>query len=207
LRALLHAAAREGLRVCAIQTAMADVFLEVAHETPIDSLRWVIAHPATLDARQVAGIAHNGICVTTLTNAYIWRSASTVLARIGPERENEICPIRSLLDAGVRVALATDNVPVTLWPCVWQACERVDRTTQRVIAPAQRISREEALQCATVNGAWLCEDEARRGTLEPGKLADMIVLPENPLTMPAERLSSLAPDLTIVGGRTVWERA
>jgi len=207
LRALLHAAAREGLRVCAIQTAMADVFLEVAHETPIDSLRWVIAHPATLDARQVAGIAHNGICVTTLTNAYIWRSASTVLARIGPERENEICPIRSLLDAGVRVALATDNVPVSLWPCVWQACERVDRTTQRVIAPAQRISREEALQCATVNGAWLCEDETRRGTLEPGMLADMIVLPENPLTMPAERLSSLAPDLTIVGGRTVWERA
>jgi predicted amidohydrolase YtcJ len=205
LRALLHAAAREGLRVCAIQTAMADVFLEVARETPIDGLRWVIAHPATLDARQVAGIADNGICVTTLTNAYIWRSASTVLARIGQARENEICPIRSLLDAGVRVALATDNVPVTLWPCVWQACERVDRATQRAIAPAQRISREEALRCATVNGAWLCGDESRRGTIEPGKLADMIVLPDNPLTLPAERLASLAPDLTIVGGRTVWD--
>jgi predicted amidohydrolase YtcJ len=206
LRALLQAAAREGLRVCAIQTAMVDVFLEVARESPIDGLRWVIAHPATLDARQVAGIAHNGICVTTLTNAYIWRSASAVLARIGEARENEICPIRSLLDAGVRVALATDNVPVTLWPCVWQACERIDRATGRVIAPAQRISREEALQCATVNGAWLCEDENRRGTIEAGKLADMIVLPEDPLTMPAEGLASLAPDVTIVGGRTVWEK-
>ncbi|TFZ02633.1 amidohydrolase [Ramlibacter henchirensis] len=206
LRALLHAAARERLRVCVIQTAMADVLLDVARETPIDGLRWVVAHPATLDAGQIAGIADNGICVTTLTNAYIWRSASAVRDRIGAARENEICPIRSLLDAGVKVSLASDNVPVTLWPCVWQATERIDRATQAVIAPAQRISREEALQCATVNGAWLCGDEARRGTLEPGKLADMIVLPEDPLTMPAERLPLLVPDETIVGGKTVHRR-
>ncbi len=207
LRALLHAAAREGLRVCAIQTAMADVFLEVARETPIDGLRWVIAHPATLDARQVAGIAEHGICVTLLSNAYIWRSASAVLDRVGAARENEICPVRSLLDAGVNVSLASDNVPVTLWPCVWQVTERIDRKTGRVIAPDQRITRAEALRCATVAGAWLCGDEDRRGTLEPGKLADLIVLPDNPLTMPAERISSLAPDLTIVGGRTAWDAA
>ncbi|MGE4240513.1 amidohydrolase [Ramlibacter sp.] len=200
-RTLLTNAAREGLRVCAIQTAMADVFIDVAREALIDGLRWVIAHPATLDARQVAGIADNGVVVTTLTNAYIWRSASSVLGRIGAERENEICPIRSLLDAGVKVSLASDNVPVTLWPCVWQATERIDRATRRVIAPSQKVSREEALQCATVNGAWLCGDETRRGTLEAGKLADMIVLADNPLTMPAERIPTLVPDMTIVGGR------
>jgi predicted amidohydrolase YtcJ len=206
LRALLHAAAREGLRVCAIQTAMADVFLDVARTTPIDGLRWVIAHPATLDARQVAGIADHGICVTTLTNAYIWRSASAVRDRIGAAREHEICPIRSLLDAGVKVSLASDNVPVSLWPCVWQATERIDRATGSVIAPDQRITREEALQCATTHGAWLCGDEARRGTLAPGKLADLIVLPENPLTVAADQIASLVPDLTLVGGRAVWSR-
>jgi len=206
LGALLHAAAREGLRVCAIQTAMADVFLDVARTAPIDGLRWVIAHPATLDARQVAGIADHGICVTTLTNAYIWRSASAVRDRIGASREHEICPIRSLLDAGVKVSLASDNVPVSLWPCVWQATERIDRATGSVIAPQQRITREEALRCATVHGAWLCGDEARRGTLAPGKLADLIVLPENPLTMAAERIPSLVPDLTLVGGRVAWSR-
>lgn len=203
LRALLHAAAREGLRVCAIQTAMADTFLEVARETPIDGLRWVIAHPATLDARQMRGIADHGICVTTLTNAYIWRSASAVLARVGAARENEICPIRSLLDAGVPVSLASDNVPVSLWPCIWQASERIDRATGSVIAPEQKISREEALRCATVHGAWLCGDEDRRGQLAPGRLADLIVLPDDPLSMPAERLAALAPDLTVVGGTIV----
>ncbi len=203
LRSLLNAAAREGLRVCAIQTAMADLFIDVARTTPIAGLDWVIAHPATLDARQIAGIAANGIHVTTLTNAYIWRSASAVLARIGAERENEICPIRSLIDSGVNVSLASDNVPVSLWPCVWQATERVDRTTGRVIAPEQKISREEALRCATVHGARLCGDEARRGTLEPGKLADMIVLQANPLTVPADAIAALVPDMTIVAGINV----
>lgn len=206
LRALLEAAAREGLRVCVIQTAMADLLLEVARTAPIAGLRWVVAHPATLDARQIAGIADHGIVVTTLTNAYIWRSASAVRDRIGAERENEICPLRSLLDAGVKVALASDNVPVSLWPCVWQACERIDRRTRQVIAPAQRIAREEALACATVHGAWLCGDEDRRGTLQAGKLADMIVLPDNPLTVPAGQLAALAPDETIVGGATVFAR-
>jgi predicted amidohydrolase YtcJ len=204
LRALLHSAAREGLRVCAIQSAMADLFIDVARETPIDGLRWVIAHPATLDARQIAGIAENGIGVTVLTNNYIWRSASAVRDRIGAARESEICPIASLLDAGVPVALATDNVPITLWPCVWHATERIDRASGGVIAPAQRVDRETALRCATVHGAWLCGDEASRGTLEPGKLADLIVLPEDPLTMPVQRLPALAPDITMVGGRVVW---
>ena len=203
LQALLRAAAREGLRVCMIQTAMADVMIDAARDVPIDGLRWVLAHPATLDARQVAGIAGNGIVVTTHTNAYIWRGASALRDRIGAAREDEICPLRSLLDAGVKVSLATDNVPVTLWPCVWQAVERIDRATRSVIAPGQRITREEALACVTVNGAWLCGDEDRRGTLEPGKLADMVVLPGNPLTMPAARIPDLRADLTVVGGLPV----
>jgi predicted amidohydrolase YtcJ len=96
-------------------------------------------------------------------------------------------------------------VPISLWPCIWQAVERIDRASGRVIAPGQRISREEALRCATVHGARLCLDEADRGTLAPGKLADLIVLPENPLTAPADRLRALAPDVTIAGGSIVWE--
>ena len=159
--------------------------------------------PMTLDARQVAGIAANGIVVTTLTGNYIWRSASAVRDRIGAARENEICPLRSLLDAGVKVSLATDNVPVSLWPCIWHATERIDRATQSMVAPDQRITRDEALRCATVNGAWLCGDEDERGTLEEGKLADLIVLPEDPLTMPAERIAALRPDITVVGGTSV----
>jgi hypothetical protein len=203
LRRLLHGAAREGLRVCGIQTAMADLFNDVARTTPIDGLRWVVAHPATLDANQIAGLKHNAVVVTTLTGAYVWRKASALLKTLGPERENTICPIGSLLAAGVPVSLATDNVPISLWPCVWHATERVDRSSGNVIAPDQRVSREDALKCATVHGAWLCHDEAQRGTLTTGKLADLIVLPDDPLTMEAARLPTLKPDMTFAGGRLV----
>jgi hypothetical protein len=203
---LLRAAARERLRVCAIQAPMLDLFADAARTAPIDDLAWVIAHPVALDAGQVAQVRDLGVMITTHTNAYVWNHASATLDRIGWDREETLCPIRSLLDAGVTVALATDNVPVSLWPCIWQAVERIDRATGRVLAPGQRVSREDALRCATVNGARLCLDEADRGTLQPGKLADLVVLPENPLTVAPEKLRALVPDATIVGGNIVWEK-
>jgi len=203
---LLRAAARERIRVCAIQAPMLDLFAEAARDAPIHDLGWVIAHPVTLDARQVALLRDLGVMVTTHTNSYIWNHASATLDRVGWDKEETLCPIRSLLDAGVTVSLATDNVPISLWPCIWQAVERLDRATGKVIAPGQRITREEALACATVHGARLCLDEDERGTLEPGKLADLIVLPEDPLTVAPERLRALAPDITIAGGNVVYER-
>jgi predicted amidohydrolase YtcJ len=206
LLALLKAAAREKLRVCGIQMEMLELYEAAAREAPIHDLRWVIAHPITIDREQAARLAGLGIVVTTHTNAYLWKKASEILKRIGREKEEILCPIRSLLDAGVKVSLATDNVPVSMWPCIWQAVERIDRDTAAVLAPGQRISREEALQCATVNGAWLCMDEEERGTLEPGKLADMIVLDENPLNIEASRIQHIEPAMTIAGGRVAWER-
>lgn len=202
---LLKAAAREKLRVCAIQAPILELFAEAHRDAPIDDLRWVIAHPITLDEAQVARIRDLGVCITTHTNSYLWKRASAVRDQIGREKEETICPIRSLLDAGICVSLATDNVPISLWPCIWQAVERIDRDTGQVIAPGQRISREEALHCATTEGAYLCLDEDERGTLEPGKRADLIVLPEDPLTLPAERLSAVVPDLTVAGGNIVWK--
>src|SRR5690606_37259764 len=114
------------------------------------------------------------------------------------------CPIRAWLDAGVPVSLATDNVPVSLWPCIWHAVERIDRETGGVIAPAQRIGREAALRCATTHGAWLCLDEDERGSLAPGKQADLIVLRDNPLTMDAAALPDVRPEMPWVGGRKVF---
>lgn len=207
LLTLLKAAAREKLRVCAIQMEMLGLFAEAAKAAPIADLRWVIAHPITVNAEQLARLADLGIVVTTHTNAYIWKKASAIAARIGKENEETLCPLRSLVDAGVPVALATDNVPISMWPCIWQAVERIGRDSGKVIAPGQRLTREEALRCATVNGAYLCMEENERGTIEPGKLADLIVLDDNPLTMQSSGLQGVAPAITIAGGKLVWERA
>jgi predicted amidohydrolase YtcJ len=203
----LRAAAKERLRICAIQAPMLEFFAAAAKQSPIDDLAWVIAHPVTLDASQIAQIRDLGVMITTHTNAYVWKRGAATLAQVGREKENTICPIRSLLDAGVTVSLATDNVPISLWNCIWQASERIDRDTGVVIGPEQRISREEALRCATVHGARLCLAESERGTIAAGKLADLIVLPSDPLTISGSELAQMTPEQTMVGGQFVWQKS
>src|SRR5579883_2388486 len=66
---------------------------------------------------------------------------------------------------------------------------------------ARRLTRAEALRAATWAGAYCCFAEAERGSLEPGKLADLIVLGGDPLTVPADALADLPVELTLVGGR------
>ena len=74
------------------------------------------------------------------------------------------------------------------------------------IAPEQAISREEALRCGTMGGAYLTFEEDRKGSLEEGKLADMAVLSTDPLTCSEEEIKDIVADITIVGGKVVYER-
>jgi hypothetical protein len=73
-------------------------------------------------------------------------------------------------------------------------------------APEERLTIEEAIIGYTRNGAYITFEEAVKGTLEPGKLADMIVLSDDLLTIDAERILDVEVETTIVGGRVVFER-
>ena len=145
-----------------------------------------------------------GVVVTTHTNRYLSKEGELLKSRVGATAEDTIVPLRSLAEAGVRVALATDNVPTSLFHPVWQAGARVDRYSGRVIAPAQRLSREHALRAATLEGAWLTFEEGEKGSVEPGKLADLVVLSANPLTCDEARIPDITAEVTIVGGRIVF---
>jgi predicted amidohydrolase YtcJ len=76
-----------------------------------------------------------------------------------------------------------------------------------VYGPGEAVSMRDAITMYTRNGAFLTREEKIKGTLETGKLADMIVLPEDPLNIPAEKLKSLKVDMTIVGGRILYDRS
>jgi predicted amidohydrolase YtcJ len=113
--------------------------------------------------------------------------------------------LRDLIDAGVTVGLATDNVPVSMfWP-IWQAVARLSNVTQDRVAPEQAISRAEALRCATVDCAYVTFDEGKKGSLEPGKLADLAVLSADPLSVDEAGLRDITASMTMVGGRIVHE--
>jgi len=76
----------------------------------------------------------------------------------------------------------------------------------KVFGPDEAISRQEAIRSYTERAAFLAWDENRKGTLEPGKLADMIVLDEDPLTVAADDLLTIEVNMTIIGGRIVFSR-
>jgi predicted amidohydrolase YtcJ len=181
-----------------------DLYEDVNRVVPIRDRRWVIEHIGILSADEIGRIRDLGVVLTTHTNRYLYKEGD--LLQLGSADEDTIVPLRRLKEAGVHVALATDNVPPSLfWP-VWQAVARVGRSTNRVIAPAQRLSRADALRAATVEGAYLMFEEDQKGSLEPGKLADLVVLSDDPMTCPEIRIRDITAELTIVGGRVVHER-
>ena len=205
LKTLLVEAARLGIRVSGIVPPMLDLFAEVDEVAPIGDQRWVLGHINVLSDEDVARIRDLGLVVTTHTNRYVYKEGHLLRDRLGPERENDIVPLRRLLDAGVHVSFATDNVPISLWHPIWQAVARRSLYTGETIAPAQRLSREEALRCATAEGAWLSFEEEEKGTIEVGKFADFAVLSDDPLTCPEDTLREIEARMTVVGGRVVHE--
>jgi len=133
----------------------------------------------------------------------------------GPERMKDFLPLRSLFDAGIVVAGGSDHMirfdsresinPYHPFYGMWMAITRetVDRT---VLNPEQRIGRVEALRMWTLNGAYLSFDEKIKGSIEPGKLADMVVISKDYLTCPEQEIKQIEALLTIVDGRVVFDR-
>jgi predicted amidohydrolase YtcJ len=125
---------------------------------------------------------------------------------LGAERAGEAWPLRSYLDAGLTLAGGSDAPLYPFEPLysIWAAVAREVEATGRVHRPEQRLSRLEALRLFTSAGAYATFDEHRKGTLEPGKLADAVVLADDPLTCPEAELKDLPVLLTVVGGRVAY---
>jgi len=205
LREVLIAAARHDVRVGGIQRDLLDVYTEVDKVVPLRDRRWVLEHISVLTDDEIHRIRDLGLVVTTHTNSYIGKQGEILRQRVGADAEDTVVPLRKLREAGVTVALATDNVPTSLWHPIAQTVTRLDRYAKRAIAASQRLTREEALRAATTAGAWLTFEEDEKGTLEPGKLADLAVLSADPLTVDESRLAEIVAELTVVGGRVVFE--
>jgi len=206
VRRLLVAAASNGIRCAAMTPDMLDMFVEVNRIVPIADKRWIIGHISILSDDDIAKMRDLGLVVSTHTNRYIWRTGAKMLKDAGPGQENTISPLASLMNAGVPVTFGTDNVPVSLFYPIWQSIARKDLTTGEIIAPAQKLSREQALRAATINGAYLTFEEDLKGSIEPGKLADFVCLSDDVMTVEEDRIKDIVAEFTVVGGRTVFSR-
>lgn len=201
---LLHCAAND-IRPVMIGSGNLDLYDEVDREIPLKGRRWVISHISTISPRDIERIVRMGLVLTTHTNNYLYKGLHAQAQRLPPDRHREIVPLRSLLDAGVKVSLATDNVPVSPFLPIWQTIARTSYQTKERIASDEALSRADALRCATTNGAYLTFDEHNKGSLETGKLADLAVLSADPLTTEESGIADVRSLMTMVGGRIVHE--
>ncbi len=131
--------------------------------------------------------------------------------RIGPDRSQNAFAFRSLLDAGARLAFGSDwwVAPIDPLLGIYAAVTRRTLRSQSTDGsiPAQRISVEEAVHAYTVGSAYAAFDEQIKGSIEIGKLADMVVLSDDIFSIAADEIQAVKVDLTIFGGKVVYERA
>jgi predicted amidohydrolase YtcJ len=207
---LLHCAAND-IRAVMIGSHNLELYEEVDRKIPLEGRRWVLSHISLTSPREIEAIARMGLILTTHSNNYLYKGLQALAKRLPPERHREINPLRSLTDAGVKVSLATDNVPVSAFLPISQTVARTTLDGKQRVAPEEALSRADALRCATINGAYLTFDEDKKGSLESGKLADLAVLSADPLTVDEAGIARIRALMTIVGGRIVhatpgWER-
>jgi predicted amidohydrolase YtcJ len=107
---------------------------------------------------------------------------------------------------GIYMAFGSDNLPIGPMVGLYAAVTRKGESG-KVYGPEEAVSMKDALTMYTRNGAFLTREEKIKGTLEVGKLADMVVLPSDLLNIAPEKLLTMKVDMTIVGGKILYDRA
>ena len=201
LRQVLLAAARNDMQCVAIASDLIELLEEVDRQVPLAGRRWIVQHVGPLSDKRCEAAARLGLVITPLTIRYVYKEGF----RGQPEQAADHLPLARLTAMGVPVTLASDNAPPSLFHSIWHAVARQDRFGRAVPPAEQKLTREQALRAATLNGAWLSFEEAERGSLEVGKLADLAVLTEDPLLCAEDRLPGITALLTVVDGRIVHD--
>jgi predicted amidohydrolase YtcJ len=208
---LVVIAAQNGLRVCVLADQIANVdavltaFEEANRRVGIRDQRYVIQHLQFATPRQLDRMKALGLVIGVHPNNHIWKRGRRHLTPEGKKQIDRVTPMRDLIDWEIPVTVETDGSPIELLHALWILLARRERETGEVIAPHQRVSREEALRAATLNGAYLTFEEEKKGSIEAGKWADLVVLEDDLLTLPEDRIKDLTIRATIVGGHVVYE--
>ena len=200
---LMIEAAKNGIRVGSFTENILDLYETVNKHAPIGDQRWLIEHIGMYTKDEIARIKDLGLVLQAYSNRWIHYEGESLRETHGAENVDRILPMRDLLDAGIHVALATDNVPPSMFDPIWHVVARKTAESDEPLGTAQALSRMEALACAAREGAWLSFEEDVKGTLEPGKYADIAILSDDLLTIPEDDIPNITSVLTMTGGRVV----
>ena len=189
-----------------------DVYEQVNKIKSIKDKRFSIIHGNFFTYRAIQRMSELGV-YADMQSAWFYKDADAMKKILGEERIASFHPYRSLVNAGVVVNGGSDHMvkwdadasinPYNPFLAIWTM---VTRTTERnnVIMPDEAITREEALRMYTINNAYASFEEAIKGSIEPGKLADLVMISDDLLDCPVDQIKNIQSELTIVGGKIVY---
>jgi len=180
------------------------VYERLQRERPRRDPRFRLEHCTVVNDSLVRRIRALG-AIPTPFSTYVYFHGEK-MREYGAERLERMFAVRSFLDAGVRVTQNSDYPPGPFEPMM-ALQSSVTRTDMKgnVWGARQRVTVEEAIRVGTVNGAYASFEEHLKGSIEAGKLADLVVLGRDPLREPPQTLVNIPVERTMVGGRWVYE--
>jgi predicted amidohydrolase YtcJ len=181
-------------------------FENALKQYPRPNQRHRIEHCGFLDESLVNKIRELGI-VPVLGVPFLYELGDTYIDVYGLDRLNSIYPLHSLLKKGIKAPLSSDAPVIEPNPLHGIYAATTHKTkTGRIIAPDERVSVMQAIRAYTLSGAYASFEEDIKGSIEVGKLADLIVLSRNILECPPEEILNTSVDLTMVDGVVVYQK-
>lgn len=182
-----------------------NAFEAVQANNPRADSRPTLIHAQAARDDQVERMADLGVIPTFfVSHTYYWGDRHWNIF-LGPERAARISPCKSALDRNIPFTIHTDTpvVPISVMHSVWTAVNRIS-SGGSIIGADQRIPVMDALRAVTINAANQYFEENLKGSIEPGKLADFVVLGDNPLTVDSMAIKDIPVVATIVGNQVVY---
>jgi predicted amidohydrolase YtcJ len=184
--------------------AVVDGFIKALEKNPWDARHYVIhAEYTTPECARRMGKYNIGVSTNSLVKRQI---ADFSIQVTGPERAARAWPHKTLVNAGVHLADACD-APVQYpdWQMgIESLITRESKASGKVSGPEECLAREEAIRAWTIEGAWLDHAEHLKGSIEPGKLADLCIVDRDILTVDVHDIHKIQTLMTMVDGRIVF---
>ena len=183
-----------------------DAFEAAQKSKPRKDARHRLEHCTMVLPRMFDRIKRLGV-IPVLQPGFIWELGDNWFRQLGKETCAQLKPFRTLLDNKILMAFSSDRPVVSGAPLlgIHSAVNQKTRTGQDY-APAEKISPEEALRCYTLNGAYATFEEKIKGSIEVGKLADLVILAEDLTQVRPERIKDIPVVATMVGGEFCYEK-
>jgi predicted amidohydrolase YtcJ len=180
------------------------VYERLQREMPRHDPRFRLEHCTVVNDGLIRRIKALG-AIPTPFSTYVYYHGEK-MKEYGADRLNQMFALRSFIDAGIRPTQASDYPPGPFEPMMALQSEVTRTDTHGTVwGPKQRITLPEAIQVGTINGAYGSYEEDLKGSVTPGKLADLVVLGRDPFKEDPMNIVNIPVERTMVGGKWVWE--